>query len=104
MFFRSNAAKRWPVDEEVIHSGEQKTVGYPQDLPCYPQAVHNLDDADLVWPNGSDAPVDRQTFLAELLAERFGLPIKASRLKSGEPGRGVSATSRTTQPTQGDKS
>lgn len=38
------------------------------------------------------------TCLAEI-AERGDVPLEA-----GEPGRGVSATSRTIQPTQGDKS
>lgn len=71
MLFRSNAPRRFPVDNPVDEFVQEKVE--------YPQAIHSPDDGELVWPNGSDAPVDRQSFLAELLAERFGLPKKTSR-------------------------
>lgn len=73
MSFRSNAPRRFLVDNPVDGCGQKNAE--------FPQAIHSPDDGELVWPNGSDAPVDRQSFLAELLAERFGLPKNKSTPK-----------------------
>lgn len=73
MLFRSNAAKRWPVDRPV-DGGCEVTAEYPQ-------AIHNEIAPELVWPNGYELPVDRDTFVAELCAERFGLPKQKSTPK-----------------------
>ncbi len=73
MLFRSNAAKRWAVDNPV---------GNRVDNPSAPTIPRDDDGASVeesLWLTGSESPIDRKTLLDELNAERFGLPGKAAK-------------------------
>lgn len=71
MLFRSNAARHFTGDQ-VIHSHGQINRGYPQD-------IHTPVETELLWLTGSESPIDRQTLLGELYAERFDLRGKRKR-------------------------
>jgi len=72
MWCRSNAG-HWAVDSPV---------GKPVDNVVDNQLCqndHGCGEAELLWLTGSEFPIDRQTLLGELYAERFGLRGKRKR-------------------------